>query len=349
LAQLFGLILVRESGITLSIARKALPNLKATAMRDFFNILKEWGVYRVENHNKSDHIYNYRNNQIEFFGLDDPMKVRSRRRNYLWLNEANEFSLEAYRQLSMRTDKQIFLDYNPSHFEHWIYDELQPRDDAVIIRSTYKDNPFLPEEVIKEIEHYKKKDKNYWRIYGLGLRGVTEALIYTHWNYCDKLPDSGERIFGLDFGYNSPTALAEIVINDDRIFAKERIYRKFLKTPELVELMKDYCDEDSLIYADAEDPQAIDDLIEAGFLNTIPADKEKGSVRAGIREIQKREFYITKDSQNGLKEVKSYCWKEKDGKLMDEPVKINDHFMDAVRYSVYTYFNNYTEPSFSWL
>jgi len=343
------MILVKERGVTLSVARKALPALKATAMRDFFNILKEWRVYRPESHNKTDLIYNYLGNQIEFFGIDDPMKVRSRRRNYLWLNETNEFTLEDYRQLAMRTDKQIFLDYNPSHFEHWIYDELQSRDDCKIIKSTYLDNPFLPEEIIKEIKNYKNKDKNYWRIYGLGLRGITEALIFTHWQYCDNLPKEGERIFGLDFGYNNPTALVEIVINDDRIFVKERIYRSYLKRPELVELMKDYCTEDNFIYADAEDPQAIDDLIDAGFPNTIATDKEKGSVFAGIQELKKRDFYITKDSINGLKEVKSYCWKEKDGKLIDEPVKINDHFMDAVRGAVYTYFNNYAEPSLTWL
>jgi len=125
LAQVCADILLGERGVVISIVRKTLPALRATAMKDFFNVLKSRQIYRVDNHNKSENIYTYKGNQVEFFGVDQPLKVRSRRRNYLWMNEANEFTLEDYRQLVLRTDKQIFLDYNPSYFSHWIYDELQ--------------------------------------------------------------------------------------------------------------------------------------------------------------------------------------------------------------------------------
>ena len=208
LAQLVATMLMKERGVTITIARKTMPSLRATAMKDFFTIWKGLGLYRDWQHNKSGNIYGYLNNELNFLSVDEPMRIRSRRRNYLWLNEANEFNLEDYRQLTMRTSGQIFMDYNPSHQYHWIYDEVLTRPDCKLIRSTYKDNGFLPPEVVKEIESYKNKDKNYWRIYGLGLRGIAEATIYTHWEYCEELPDTYDGIFyGLDFGYNALTSL----------------------------------------------------------------------------------------------------------------------------------------------
>jgi phage terminase large subunit len=335
LAQLFALVLVKEKGAVLSIVRKTMPALRATAMRDFFNILKDWGIYRVENHNKSENIYTYKSSQVEFFGIDEPLRVRSRRRKYLWLNEANEFTLEDYRQLAMRTSGQIFLDYNPSYFDHWIYDELQTRDDCVVIPSTYKDNPFLQKEIIKEIESYKNKDKNYWRIYGLGLKGIAETLIYSHWQLCDDLPESpDELIYGLDFGYNNPSALLEIAVKDREYYWKEKIYQSYLTNQQLIEKMvDDGIDKKRCMYADSSEPQRIKEIGEAGF-NVMPADK---SVSDGIDFIKSHGFYITKDSLNALREARHYSWKTKDGKPIDEPVKVRDHLMDAGRYACYTY------------
>lgn len=338
LAQLFIGMMLAKTGVTMSIVRKTMPALRATAMRDFFNILKELGIYRPQFHNKSDNIYTFRGNTVEFFGVDQPLKVRSRRRHYLWLNEANEFTLEDYRQLAMRTSKQIFLDYNPSYFDHWIYDELQTKKDCVIIHSSYKDNLFLQKEIIKEIESYKSLDENYWRIYGLGLKGIAQSLIYSHWQLCDDLPENpDETIYGLDFGYNNPATLTEIAIKDKKYYWKERIYESFLTTPDLIERMKDQkISKTAYIYGDSEDPKAIEEISLAGF-NILPSFKGKGSVKTGIGFIKSHVFYITKDSLNIQKEAKAYSWKVKNGKPIDEPVKAKDHAMDGGRYAVYTH------------
>jgi len=336
LAQMFNVKLRQEKNITISILRKALPTLKATAMKDFFTIMKDLGYYDVNSHNKTDMIYRCGSNEVEFFGMDDPQKARSRKRHYLWLNEANEMTWEDYKQLSMRTSKQIFLDYNPSDEFHWIYEKLIPRDDCEFIKSTYLDNPFLELEKVKEIERYKKTDQNYWRIYGLGERGVSETTIYTHWEFCDKLPEN-DLIHGLDFGFNHPTSLTDVVLKDDDIYAKERIHQTHLTTGDLIDLMAEKkVSKSTPIYGDAEDPKAIEEIKRAGY-NIKPCVKGKGSVKAGIDAIKKRKFYITKDSVNGLKEVKSYRWREKDEHVLDEPVKINDDFLDSVRYAVYTH------------
>ncbi len=363
LAQLFARILFEANGVQITIARKTFPALRATAMKDFFNVLKEWGIYNEAFHNKSENTYKNKNNEVDFISVDEPAKVRSRRRNYLWLNEANEFTVEDFEQLNMRTEKQIFMDYNPSHLYHWIYDRLQTREDCIVIPSTYLDNPFLSPELVKEIESYQGKDKNYWRIYVLGLKGIVEAIIYSHWKFCDALPESPDKVFyGLDFGYNNQTAFVKITEKDKRYYWEELLYERYLTNQDLCRKETEAAAEgkklgvlhqfvkdgkltyNDVIYGDLSEPARIKEIKDAGF-NIKPWLKSK--VKDGIDIIKSKDFFITKESINVLKEAKSYCWKEKDGKLLDEPVKQNDHLLDAGRGAILTS-ASMIEPKLTW-
>lgn len=335
LAQLFATIMMKERNVQLTIARKTMPALRATAMKDFFNVLKDLKIYREDWHNKSENVFRYppTRSEVEFISVDEPTKIRSRRRHHLWLNEGNEFTLEDWRQLSMRTSGQMFLDYNPSNQFHWIYDELEPRDDCIIIRSSYKDNPFLSDRIIKEVERYKEVDENYWRIYGLGLRGFAQTLIFTHWQYCDRLPKEFDRMgYGLDFGYNNPSAITKVVEKDKDFWWDEKLYQSHLTNNDLINKLKKIVTEEDEIYPDMAEPARIAEIKRAGF-NVLGSDKE---VKAGIDFVKSRKLYITKRSINLIKEIRSYSWKTKDGKPLDEPVKENDHLISAGRYAEYT-------------
>jgi len=338
IAQLIIILCHEQTGNRFSIIRKSLPDLKKSAMRDFINLLRNYNLYNEDNHNKTDNIYELNGNEIEFFGLEKGQKVRGARRDYLWLNEANEIDLDSFRQLAMRTSEVVFMDYNPSAEDHWIYDEVLTKDKTKKIRSTFKDNPFLPEKERKEIKSFKNKDQNYWRIYGLGKIGKAQNKIYSHWQHCDELPEEGERVFGIDFGYSNPTTLVEVVINDDDIYVEEKFYKTQMTDDDIIKEVEKYCNKDDYIYCDSEDPKAIEKLRQANF-NAKEAEKGKGSVMSGIKEIQKRNFYIVKGSTNLLDEVKSYSWKTKNDKILDKPVKLKDHALDATRYCVFTHLN----------
>jgi len=320
-----------------SVIRATLPDLRKSAMLDFFNILKGVGLYDEKLHNKTDNLYKLNGSTIEFYGLDVGQKVRGARRDYAWLNESNEIDLDSYRQIAMRTRKTLFFDYNPSEQHHWIYDEVLTRKDTKVLYSTYLDNKeFLSEQERNEIEGYKEADENYWRGFGLGLRGKLGSLIYNHWQQCDKLPDGGDVFYGLDFGWSNPAALVHIVLKDNTIYAEEKFYRSHMTDDDIVTELESHCTKDVPIYADTEDPQAIQTIANAGY-NIIGQVKGPGSVIAGIREIQKRKYYIVKGSMNMLKEIKGYSFRTKHGDILEEPVKINDHLMDATRGAVYTH------------
>lgn len=333
--------LLNDKDKVLTICRQSMPALRATAMRDFFSILRRLNIYNEKFHNKSENTYMLYGNTVEFISVDEPQKIRGRKRNYLFLNEANELHYEDWMQLLFRTTStefhkaKIVLDYNPSDEYHWIYEQVVTRDDCDFSISTYLDNPFLSKEDIKEIERLREADESYWKVYGLGQRGSSKELIYTHWKEVDKLPNKGVKIYGLDFGYNHPTALIEVEIYEGAVYANELIYTSKLTTSDLIQVMKNIgVNSRSEIFADAAEPKTIEEIFRTGF-NIKPADK---SVHDGILKIKSLPLFITRNSFNLLKEAKSYKWMiDKNQKVLEDPVKFMDDALDALRYAVYTY------------
>jgi phage terminase large subunit len=175
-------------------------------------------------------------------------------------------------------------------------------------------------------------------VYAQGLWGVLANLIYSNWQVIDRLPDQYDDIFyGLDFGFNNPTALIEIREWDKRIYERELLYKSGLTNPALIaHLFTLIPNRRSPIYADSAEPARIAEIKKAGF-NVHPCEKK--SVKDGILFVKTKDIYITKNSLNLIKEKQSYKWREdKDGNVVgDEPVGMDDHLMDAERYGLYSH------------
>ena len=332
LCQLFIIKCLEDTGKVFTICRKTLPALKGTAYRDVLNILKEMELYSEENHNKSELSYLLNGNLIEFISVDQPQKIRGRKRNYLWLNEANEFDFESWVQLSLRCTGKIYLDYNPSDPYSWIYEKVLTRDDCTFIKSTYKANPFLDEDTIAEIERLKDIDPDYWRVYGLGEIGSIQTMIFRNFNLVDDV--QGKLIgYGLDFGFtNSPTALVEVRQLDDNLYIKELLYEKRLTNTDLANKLKEFgIDRQTEIVGDSAEPKSIEEIYRQGF-NIKPAKKGAG-IHLGLDIMRRYKLHITKDSLNAIKEFRGYKWStDKNGDVLNTPVKVNDHLIDATRY-----------------
>jgi phage terminase large subunit len=332
------LILVKAfegSDQVISIVRKSLPALRATAMRDFFGILKENDLYDERNHNKTENTYQLNGNLFEFMSLDQPQKKRGAKRTYLFLNEANELTLEDWIQLSIRTEKQIYIDYNPSMDEHWIYDTVIPRKDCTYIHSTYLDNiRFLPEEVIREIENLKSVDENYWRIYGLGEIGQIKGLIFTNWETVAEFPKDCKWIsYGLDFGFtNDPSVIVRVGLFGGELYVEELLYSRGMTTMDLVRKMEETgIRKGDDIIADNQ-PQNIYEIRQSGF-NVKPTFKGPSSILTGIDIMKRYRIKVSRGSLNLIRELKNYKWKEDaSGSPQNEAVDKFNHAIDAVRY-----------------
>ena len=323
---------LQEPGKVFSIIRKTLPACKGSVYRDFLNILKELDLYTQDNHNKSDLSYFLNNCTIEFLSVDNPEKLKGRKRNYAWLNEATEFTYEDYQQIIFRCTEQIYLDYNPSDPYSWIYDKVLTRNDCTFIKSTYLANPFLGKDTIAEIERLKEIDPEYWEVYGLGNVGNIQTAIFRNFQLTDEV--QGKLIgYGLDFGFtNSPTALVAVYQSDDNLYIKEMLYEKRLTTTDLANKLKEFrIDRQSEIVADSAEPKTIEEIYRQGF-NIKPAKKGAG-IHLGIDIMRRYKLHITKDSLNAIKEFRGYKWAtDKNGDVLNTPVKVNDHLIDATRY-----------------
>lgn len=337
IAQLFILKMLKTEGKKLTITRKTSPSMRSSVMRDFFEILAGMNLYDERLHNKTYNEYVLHNNLVEFISMDQPQKKRGAKRNWLWLNEANEFSYEDFFQLFIRTTDKTILDYNPADEFHWIYDKILTRKDCVFIRSTYRDNPFLERSIVEEIERLKVIDENYWRIYGLGERGCSRAVIFDNWDLVDEFPDTVDEIlYGVDFGYNNPSVLLKVGIKDRvDVYVEELLYQRYLTNTDFISRLGELIpDRNKLIKADSAEPDRIEEISRAGFY-VQGARKGKGSVKDGIDTVKRKRIHIVKNSSELIKEVKSYKWKEDtDGRILDEPVAFNDHAVSALRYAI---------------
>lgn len=336
----------KNSGLVITICRKTFPALRATAMRDFFEILNKEEIYNPDLHNKSDATYQLWGNMVEFISIDQPQKVRGRKRDVLFINEANEINLEDWRQLLLRTTGRVLIDYNPSDEFHWIYEEVIPREDAEFFRTTYKDNPFLPQSVVLEIERFKTADENFWKVYGLGERGTSQATIFTHWKEINQIPNEYKLLTtGVDFGYtNDPTAIVRVYTDGHGFAVDELCYATRLTNSDISKVLRDnQVNRSDVVICDSAEPKSIDEIHAHGF-NTHGARKGKDSVKNGIQFLHSRPLLVTARSVNLIRELRNYKWKEdKNGKQLNEPVDNFNHAIDAMRYAI-TF--NQTNPNF---
>jgi phage terminase large subunit len=317
-----------------SMIRRSFPSLKRSLLREFILFLDELGLYSEKIHNKSSQIIEVFGCYVEFFSLDNFEKVKGAKRDLAYINEITEIDYEPANQVFLRTTEKIIMDMNPSDTNHWVW-KMKARDDVDYIHSTYKDNPFLDEGTINQIESYKELDENMWRIYGLGLPGISNTTIYTHWKTYNDLEFSSQEIlshsWGLDIGFHNHSACVKIWETKDAVFVKEILYKQQLTTGELLNEMI-VINPDSDLYVDSARPDIIEDL-RRRRISAKPSDK---AVKEGILHIKSKKLYIHEDSENLIEELKFYRWRTAGETVLDEPVKTNDHLLDAMRYAIYS-------------
>ena len=326
---------INNPGSIISVVRATMPSLEATAYRDFKDILNRMGIWDSAKERRKPMEYTFaQGSTVEFFGVDMEEKVRGRARNILFINEANELKFKEYTQLVLRTDTKIILDYNPS-LDFWVFDRVLIRDDVDFYKSTWRDNAFIPKDLITEIEALKDIDEALYKIYGLGELANIQGIIFEHgkhWDLCDELPEEyDKRRFGLDWGFaNDPNALVEIRYAKGELWLKEHLYKKGLVNNEIA----GHLPKDEIIIGDSAEPKSIEEIRRLGY-NIKPSKKGADSINNGIILLKQYKMNVTKDSVNIQKEFKNYRWREdRSGDLQPKPIDAFNHCVDCSRYIV---------------
>ena len=324
--------------LVIDIAGGTLPDLKRGVLRDLPTVFRQFGLEFDNHFNRSDYSISAFGSLINLVAIDKLGKAKGGRRDYLFLNEADNINKYIAEQLMARTRKAVFIDYNPT-CEFWAHELLQSQPKACLIKSTYKDNPHLEQNIIDFIES-RKSDVNWFRVYGLGETGKIEEIIYKDYTLIDAFPDGmDDEAYGLDFGFNNPSAMVRVGFKDGSIYLEEVFYQTGLLTRDISALLieRGFSQPEKYsktIYADCAEPDRIEELYTAN-LNVTGAEKD---VALGIDCMKGFKIHVVKSSANLLDELRRYRWKkDKEGRILDEPVKVNDHALDAARYGVFSW------------
>jgi phage terminase large subunit len=323
---------LQNPNTSVSVIRATGPALTATVQKDFIEIMNTMGIWDSNNWSMGERTYKFFNNSIiEFFSADHEQKLRGRKRDIAWVNEANELSYDIFQQIKLRTNKKIIFDYNPSMMDHYLYNiNLK---DKISIHSTYLDNPFLPQMLIDEIAGFKDTDESYYQIFALGKRSHGRENIYGQWDSIQNPGAWDGFIYALDFGYTAPSAMVKIYYQKKsrRVHLEEIIYESSLTSTDLVEKMNQLkIDNRTPIICDSARPEIIEELNRAGYV----ALKANKAVRDGITIVKTYNITVDGHSHNILTENANYRWRRVGEKLIEEPVKSSDHHMDAIRYGI---------------
>ena len=330
------------------VVRKVARTLRASVFQMFRDLIAEEDLSHKFKINKSDMTIECidTGSQLLFFGLDDVEKLKSIAGiTSVWIEEASEVTQDDFDQLNLRLRvlrddvyMQVLLTFNPVSVEHWLKKKFfdQGVEDTYIQKTTYKDNPFLPDEYLKVFNDLKATNPTFYKVYALGEWGTLKGQIYDNFDTIEKMPQYFEiETCGLDFGYNHPQAYVHVRIDGKDAYVDEVFYKSGTENGAFIEEIKttrpDLMKLDN--YADSARADLIAECEREGF-NIMKAKKD---VFAGINTVKGFRLHITSRSVNILREIKTYCWKtDKDGNSLDEPVKTGDDAMDAMRYAIFS-------------
>ena len=334
--------------VKILILRKTQPSLRQSVIPLIASTIKKYDLWgSITESRRDENIFSPVNGVIHFGGLDDPEKVKSSDWNFIWMEEANEFTYADFVNLKMLLRAPIksglrnrmYLSFNPVSEYSWLKEKLldNQSEDKLEIHSTYIHNPFLSDDYVRTIRSLIDQNKNFYRIFALGEWGRLDHLVYSNWMTIPYLPE-GSKVWGLDFGFSNPSALVEIIVDGRKISVAERLYEKGLTTDKLIERLEAIIPENERgsypIYGDNAAPDKIQSLNERGFW-CVPANK---AVKAGIDYLKTCRIEVKDDSDHLLREIKGYSYKtDKDDHPVEDVIKWEDHLVDALRYGVYSY------------
>jgi phage terminase large subunit len=318
-----------------TIIRMTFPALRATVYKDFIDYLIELDLYKFIHHSKSTNEFIYGKRVISFIPADSEQKLRGRKHTFAWLNEVNDIPYEVFHQVNIRTEKQVFMDVNPSGHP-WARTEIEDKQDergnVHVDVSTYHDNPFLSEAIKQEIEALKFTDPDLYSIYALGAWTELKGVIFPQVKIVRELPEKGRVYWAMDFGYNDPCVLVKIVKDGNDIYIQTLIYQSKLLLDEMAQMMLDF--KVGIVYCDSSEPRTIEELKRRG-VRAKAARKGPDSIINGITYLKQHNLHITQGSLKSIEEFSVYKWAEdSDGNMLDKPIDKFNHTPDAVRYAL---------------
>ncbi len=303
------------------------------------------GFYRITR----DAIYGRNGTEFIFYGLKhDPMQIKSLEGvDVCWVEEAQKISNESWDILIPTIRKEgseIWVSFNPNLESDPTYVKYvvnEQRDNSLIVKVNYWDNPFFSNELQEELEYQKELDyDDYLHIWEGHCKTASDSQIFRNKFVVEDFvaPEVGVFFFGLDWGFSQdPTAVMRCFIIDNDLYIDyecggtqvelDSTYKLIDAIPE----SKRYT-----IRADSARPESISFVKRQGY-RIEAVHKWAGSVEDGIEHIRSfKKVHIHTRCMETASEFVKYSYKvdRVTGDILPQIVDAHNHYIDALRYAL---------------
>jgi len=351
--------------ITINIVKETYNSFKTTLYDDFNRILPDFGLYSPFDDKKEVDSFKILNSKINLLGADKPSKFHGASCDYLYFNEMLDISNDVFDQAEMRCRVFWWGDFNPKYTIHWLINKVINRPDVSIIKTTWKDNPYISDAEKNKILSYEPtptninngtSDEYMWSVYGLGVQGEVEGLIYKHVNYINGFPEDIGYVYAMDYGFvNDKTSLVKVAMTDTDIFVELLIYEAIDNPITLNAMLVMVIDDKNLpIVGDSSDRYISEgtglvkmtrDLQAYGW-NISKVHKTKDKMY-WIMKVKEKRLNVVSNALVGYakNELQSYRYKTINDVVINQAEDGNDHFCDSLLYGV----NSLSRPSLEFI
>lgn len=345
-----------------AIVRETKTSLRSSVLNTFERVIKNQGVKTLGGENPSRYIYP-NGSTIWLGGMDKPDKVLSSERDFIYVNQAEELSLNSWEILGSRCSgrgaviaiPQLFGDCNPGGSKHWIRERAKQGRLRLLV-TTHKDNPTLYNEDGTMIDSQEVRRRmlvldNMTGVRKLrlkeGIWATAEGAVYEMFN-AERTGQKSDHVqvrsreemqrfyFALDDGFTNPAVILDIGSDSDgRWHIFQEFYKRGWIQDDVADIAKGWHIKRPVELAAVDEAAA--GLIEALKRKGVPARAGKGKIFDGIAKIQAKlkvqadgrpRLTVDPSCVETINEFESYIWKPE----KDVPVDEWNHSMGALRY-----------------
>lgn len=348
------------------IAGRSVGSLKRNILRPLFKILNAKGI--IYEYNRSENIIRVGSNTFYCFGASNEASqdvLQGLTAAGALADEAALFPQSFINQMIGRCSvegSKVWMNCNPdSPYHHIKTDFIDKAEEKKILHLhfTLDDNLSLSEKVK---ERYKRMYSGLWyKRFILGLWVMAEGIIYDMFSernvYSDRLGLRGRsrRYIAIDYGTSNPMVFLDILDDGDRIWV-DREYYYSGREKGIQKTDTEYLEDFKAFVGDEYPDMVLIDPSAASFKTLLRREgfrvkEADNEVNDGIRMVgmmlQTGKLLIHDSCEMMKKEFASYVWDEKAAveRGVEQPVKQNDHTMDALRYFIKTMIKKWRLPS----
>lgn len=263
-----------------------------------------------------------------------------------WFEEAqsaSQRSLDLLRPTLRAPGSELWFSWNPRFatdpIDMLLRGEEKPKG-AIVIEANYSDNPWLPQELVDEMEYDRRRDPDKYAHIWLGkYQSNSNARVFHNWTVEEfERPAGIVHRLGADWGFSvDPSVLVRCDIEGNRLYVDYEAYMVGCEIVNLPELFMSVPEAEKWpIIADSARPETISHMRKNGFPKIMAAIKGAKSLEEGVEFLKSFDIIVHPRCKHLIDELTLYSYKTDrldESKVLPILADKDNHLIDALRYA----------------